>query len=59
MNFFDIAKQIVRADTAMLQARVPVEQRSLALNNLAESLARAGLRESEEPQKVVPIRRPL
>lgn len=59
MNLFDVAVQIVRADTAMLQARVPVEQRSLALNNLAESLARAGLEESDEPQKVVPLRRPL
>lgn len=59
MNVFDVAVQIVRADAAMLRAGIPTEQRSRALETLAQSIVRAGLDESDAPQKIVPLRRPL
>ena len=57
MTLFDIAVELVRSDVAMLKAGVPIEQRSKALNELAESIVKAGL--DEQPTNVVPIRRPL
>lgn len=57
MTLFDIAVQLVRSDVAMLKAGVPIEQRSKALNELAESIVKAGL--DEHPTNVVPFRRPL